>query len=442
MSEKNNIVEPWEAEAYVENLAAFDLEDLGTKTWFEFHKKLILLNQQSILEISTLREESIKEWFISFQRIPILIYEAIQTAVWKEKVFPLLIELNGEPSNTFMLYSVFYHESMAVSLLENVLFHSDSAVTLDDSVFDLVDYAVSNVITLIFSEAKEAGEQADDGSSCLGELLRKKTEMEFDIAMKCISILRYLAEFCEKLPLGVLSRMLSVHDVPYLLVQLIEKHPWKKTDDKDNPMIYTNGKWQKIRSKDENKLCKAEGQVWIGIRELLLNPTSGAYYEMTEFRISQLMKLQKYLQEHVLDQIAPLIELRRWLSHLTISRPTASAKSNLIVEVIPKIRTSILEKYRKKWKKLAKHQSKCLYTKNTDEIINLAKVLSGAYDMDKLEITEDKLCAFCQEDASKRCSKCKGVWYCGRECQVKDWTNHKAVCSKIIESKEAFGIQD
>lgn len=46
--------------------------------------------------------------------------------------------------------------------------------------------------------------------------------------MRCISILRYLAEFSDNLPLSVLSRMLATHDVPYLLVQLIESHPWKK----------------------------------------------------------------------------------------------------------------------------------------------------------------------------------------------------------------------
>ena len=71
--------------------------------------------------------------------------------------------------------------------------------------------------------------------------MQKKSEMEFDIGIKCISILRYLAEFSENLPLCVLSRMLSTHDVPYLLAQLIEKQPWKKTDVDGNKklILYT-----------------------------------------------------------------------------------------------------------------------------------------------------------------------------------------------------------
>lgn len=37
--------------------------------WFEFHKRLMLLNEQSVLEISALREESTKEWFVSLGKV-------------------------------------------------------------------------------------------------------------------------------------------------------------------------------------------------------------------------------------------------------------------------------------------------------------------------------------------------------------------------------------
>lgn len=133
--------------------------------------------------------------------------------------------------------------------------------------------------------------------------------MDFEIGIRCVSILRYLAEFSEKLPLCVLSRMLSTHDVPYLLAQLIEKHPWKKLNEKgkssswyrrpcrrlkisisDETVIY-NGKWESVRPNEEGKVSKVEGQVWIGLHELLLNPKSSPYYEMTEFRISALTRV-------------------------------------------------------------------------------------------------------------------------------------------------------
>lgn len=55
-------------------------------------------------------------------------------------------------------------------------------------------------------------------------------------------------------------------------------------------MTYNSG-WKKIKSNEEGKISKLEGQVWLGLRELLLNPKSAPYYELTEHRFSQLLKV-------------------------------------------------------------------------------------------------------------------------------------------------------
>ena len=47
--------------------------------------------------------------------------------------------------------------------------------------------------------------------------------------MKCITILRYLCDHIDELPLGVSTRLTITHDVPVLLVQLMESKPWIKT---------------------------------------------------------------------------------------------------------------------------------------------------------------------------------------------------------------------
>ena len=63
--------------------------------------------------------------------------------------------MNEEPTNTFILFSVFYHEELAVSLLENVLFHSESIEIMDDCVLDLIDYAVNNITVLLYGENED-----------------------------------------------------------------------------------------------------------------------------------------------------------------------------------------------------------------------------------------------------------------------------------------------
>ncbi|KAF9194657.1 hypothetical protein BGZ51_008588 [Haplosporangium sp. Z 767] len=39
-----------------------------------------------------------------------------------------------------------------------------------------------------------------------------------------------------------------------------------------------------------------------------------------------------------------------------------------------------------------------------------------------------KICNKCQKKATLRCAKCKQAFYCTRECQVDNWTDHKAPC--------------
>nr|XP_033322793.1 zinc finger MYND domain-containing protein 10 isoform X1 [Megalopta genalis] len=412
-SHRGYIITPWEIEAYIQSLQTSQLEDIGTKGWYEFHKRLMLLNQQSVLEVNTLREESVKELFVSYKKIQILIYEAIQIHLWKHKVFPLLLQINSEPQNTFMFFTILYHEDLAVSLLESVLFHCESTETIEDTALDLVDYAIACVYEIVSPLADEVYENVKKPNSCIEEILERKKELKFDIGMRCISILRYLAEFSDNLPLSILSRMLATHDVPYLLVDLIENRPWIRENNDGENMVY-DGSWKKIKSGEEEKVSKIEGQVWIGLRELLLNPKSAPYYELTEYRVAHLMKLQKYLHETVLDQISPLLDLKRWLSCISVSSAQSKAPRPPNVEVMLQIQASLVEKYHKKWKKLAKRQAKLLFTTNTEDVKSAAQILSDAYDLDKLDSIEMKECFLCQGVSQKRCSKCKSAWYCGR----------------------------
>ena len=78
------------------------------------------------------------------------------------------------------------------------------------------------------------------------------------------------------------------------------------------------------------------------------------------------------------------------------------------------ISSSISEKYNKRWKRLANHQAKTLFSKDIEHIKSMAQILSEAYDFDKLDIVESKRCFRCKEIAKNRCSKCKEAWYCGR----------------------------
>ena len=57
--------------------------------------------------------------------------------------------------------------------------------------------------------------------------------------------------------------------------------------------------------------------------------------------------------------------------------------------------------------------------------------LAELYSNNNVEgLIEGFKCGKCQKEAFKRCSKCKSIWYCSRECQVSHWPEHKEGCNK------------
>lgn len=53
-----------------------------------------------------------------------------------------------------------------------------------------------------------------------------------------------------------------------------------------------------------------------------------------------------------------------------------------------------------------------------------------------------RLCERCSEKGTKRCTKCRVVYYCGKECQVGDWANHKSRCKKLCKSHKRVAVSE
>mmetsp|Transcript_34736 Transcript_34736/g.62538 ORF Transcript_34736/g.62538 Transcript_34736/m.62538 type:complete len:239 (-) Transcript_34736:99-815(-) len=51
---------------------------------------------------------------------------------------------------------------------------------------------------------------------------------------------------------------------------------------------------------------------------------------------------------------------------------------------------------------------------------------------------EDRVCFVCRTTKKdlKRCARCGVVWYCGRECQKADWSQHRTECSGWSKAKQ------
>lgn len=78
----------------------------------------------------------------------------------------------------------------------------------------------------------------------------------------------------------------------------------------------------------------------------------------------------------------------------------------------------------KNWKDMAEYQLKNFFTQDEKIIKEDMKKLTELYGQSAFEgLLLGYQCGKCQKEASKRCTKCKSVWYCSKECQVCKFLN-------------------
>ncbi|KAM9226912.1 zinc finger MYND domain-containing protein 10 isoform 2-T4 [Leptosomus discolor] len=427
---------PAEAEALVRALQSTELRDVGGQGWLQQHECVEKLNMHAILSASTGQEQLLTELLVTYTKIPVLIGELISVEIWKHKIFPVLCQLGDfKPRSTFHIYMVLHHEGSIVNLLETVFFHKEICESAEDSVLDLIDYCHRKLTLLAAWSANRQTVtpmelQPEDlaSPSSMRELQKQAETMEFEISLKALSVLRFITDQVESLSLSALTRMLNTHNLPCLLVELLERCPWSCWE-AGKLKKFENGMWHVVPPEDQVKMTKLDGQVWLALLNLLLSPECQRKYHFDGFNKSQLLKLRAFLTDVLIDQLPNLVEMQRFLSHLAVTEP-APPKKDLVLEQVPIIWDHILKKNRGKWEAIAKHQVKCTFSPTEEELKLQAQRWAQTYTLDMMEaLAPDKpRCRVCGAEAAKQCSRCRNEWYCTRACQVQHWQKHKAAC--------------
>ncbi|XP_068013952.1 zinc finger MYND domain-containing protein 10 [Melanerpes formicivorus] len=422
---------PAELEALVRALQATELRDIGGQGWVLQHEYVEKLNMHAILSASMGQEQLLTELLVTNAKIPVLIEELISVEIWKHKIFPVLCQLEDfKPRSTFPIYMVLRHEASIINLLETVFFHKEVCLSAEDSILDLIDYC-HRKLTVLADQSTPVELHPEDlaGLSSMQELQKQAEMMEFEISLKALSVLRFITDQVESLPLSALTRMLNTYNLPCLLVQLVEHCPWSCWE-AGKLKKFENGTWHVVPPEDQVKMTKLDGQVWLALLNLLLSPECQRKYHFDGFNKSQLLKLPAFLTDVLIDQLPNLMEMQRFLSHLAVTEP-APPKKDLILEQVPVIWNHIIMKNRGKWQAIAKHQVKCVFSPTEEELKLRADRWTQTYSLDMMEaLAPDKpCCRVCGAEAAKRCSRCRNEWYCTRVCQVQHWQKHKAACN-------------
>ena len=68
-------------------------------------------------------------------------------------------------------------------------------------------------------------------------------ETEFKITMTCFSIIRFISDQMESLPVPIIHQMMENNDIPCVLVPLLESKPWLRKNAKGEDEKYEDHKW-------------------------------------------------------------------------------------------------------------------------------------------------------------------------------------------------------
>ena len=256
------------------------------------------------------------------------------------------------------------------------------------------------------------------------------------IAMKCISILRYITDHLEHMTLGVTTRLTITQDVPMLLVQLLKSKPWLR---RESQQVFEGSDWA---AEDVNgRMAKLEAQSWMALYNLLSKKSCADKYELNHYRQNVLIGLAGHINGLMINQLPILEPLKEWLLKLQVSQSSGTPVSQnlILIESVAEIEKSLRSRYDDKYQSIAQQQKDLFLGETSDtwqkEANKLLETLGSKAAHSLLPATGSSgnlpiSCAHCQNaQPQHRCSRCKRVRYCNRQCQTADWqAGHRLTC--------------
>jgi len=400
------------------------------------HQRIERLNAHAHRQAKDGTDEYVVDHLTTLGKIPVVIHCVLTIELWKAKVLPLVKEHVSKLS-ALRSYVPIYHEASCINLLECCMFHRTSCEAAEDSVIDLMDYCYRKLVYLVSVPNRDLYTQVLDAKDCAAqtdlEILEGQVlDLEFQIGMCVISVTRFLTDHRAGLPLSATVRLLDTQDFLMVLCPMIEKAPWVRKSIRGEVQKYEKQEWVLVDEEDMGKLPELQVQLFLAVHNLVMDQDCRNRYNLTSVRKDNLLRLRRFLNEVVFDQVPPLANLLRTLEELSITGQYTGAEeahTPFVVELIAEMRERLVQTYEGRYAAIAEDQKAHVFVKETPEEL---KSLGNMFTIPD-ELTAPT-CVVCHADADQRCSRCQTDWYCSRKCQVSDWKRHKSICIAICES--------
>ncbi|SBT77847.1 MYND finger protein, putative [Plasmodium ovale] len=460
--------------SYVKNLKNVKVQDLFSKEWFDYHKSIVFINaylhsNNEIIDIvEDERMNAVVTKFESLLRELITTYFVrFLTAEEKHKnsknhflecKMEKVENKNGEKKEKgdpcshgrISSYISLYHEMTILNIFEIILLSDYVYEKIDSHMINLFAYIYSNLVSFLKTNSGEYFVKPMNEMS-ISEMLKEENDKthnidKLKIYINVINALRNITDRIHLLKNTVVNKIVD-YDILLILIPLIEKKPWKHED-----YIFEKNEWVK---NEDCILATTEKQLWLILYTLILNRAFQEKYEMTNYRRNNILKLRKYMNESLHQQLPPMKTLHTFIEHLYISKSIFPENKNsyLIIDVVPEIFDEIKSDMLKNKRQVLSLLSSVTIEK--DILGSISDVYLSIYEFDQqiknkgpskgkceqdknskqengkeVAVDENYICNNCKENAELQCSQCKQTYYCSKECQMKDWFNHREICSK------------
>ena len=231
-----------------------------------------------------------------------------------------------------------------------------------------------------------------------------------------------------------------------VIAHVIAQPPWRRTRRNKNGDFelqkFVNHQWTSLNRDDDAMLTVLDGQSWLTMYNLTCTPLIQQSYQWNSHRQSIALTVRPALTPVLIDQLPPLTTLRRLLDELLIvSPPNPTATKMTIIEPITPIQDALNSV---DCHELAKQMTSATGVlsaeiKHDRDVLQCADVMTSMAPFFGISASSSQPpCHICSAAATKRCSLCKSVWYCSRECQVADWKSHKTDCARTVTANKQY----
>jgi len=395
-----------EAERYAEGLRRFTLREVGSPAYIKQHEVVSKLNLQAHHSVAVKGDNFVTDSLVTFEQVQTLIHELLLAEAWHEKVYPLINKHAVKmPQGGLRLYFVMYHESALINLLEVMMYYEYVAEAAEDAILELIDYCARKIVYLAqtgspkinsWMKGKTAKEIAKEIESTdpLLDSLQQSEQIRFQTAVVACVIARLLTGHLPKLPLSAMTRVLDTHDLIMAILPLIENPPWVRRNADKEWEKYIGHKWKVVAPSELMTVTTTEGQAWLLLYNLICSGEVRKHYHFNSFRKDQLLRVRKYINEILVDQLPVLADVQRFMDELTIMEAPAPTESRrFIVEQAPVIRDSIVRNT--DWKAEAAWIASKVFCDQDNKDL---KELAGLY-------TDDGVAAMLEEESKPSIAK-------------------------------------